>query len=47
VYSTGGSGFDSTQFEAVEFEEALRAKIVRQEEAGAAMVDLFQVFCAG
>jgi ATP-dependent Clp protease ATP-binding subunit ClpB len=33
--------------EAVEFEEALRAKIVRQEEAVQAMVDLFQVFCAG
>ncbi len=33
--------------EAVQFEEALRAKIVRQEEAVQAMVDLFQVFCAG
>jgi ATP-dependent Clp protease ATP-binding subunit ClpB len=33
--------------EAGEFEEALRAKIVRQEEAVQAMVDLFQVFCAG
>jgi ATP-dependent Clp protease ATP-binding subunit ClpB len=33
--------------EAVEFEEALRAKIVRQDEAVRAMVDLFQVFCAG
>jgi ATP-dependent Clp protease ATP-binding subunit ClpB len=33
--------------EAAEFEEALRAKIVRQEEAVQAMVDLFQVFCAG
>ena len=33
--------------EAVEFEEALRAKIVRQEEAVRTMVDLFQVFCAG
>ncbi len=33
--------------EAVEFEEALRAKIVRQEEAVQAMVDLFQVFRAG
>jgi ATP-dependent Clp protease ATP-binding subunit ClpB len=33
--------------EAVEFEEALRAKIVRQEEAVQAMVDLYQVFCAG
>src|SRR5712692_10135446 len=33
--------------EAVEFEEALRAKIVRQEEAVRAMVDVFQVFCAG
>jgi ATP-dependent Clp protease ATP-binding subunit ClpA len=33
--------------EALEFEEALRAKIVRQEEAVQAMVDLFQVFCAG
>lgn len=32
---------------AVEFEEALRAKIVRQEEAVEAMVDLYQVFCAG
>jgi len=32
---------------AVEFEEALRAKIVRQEEAVQAMVDLYQVFCAG
>jgi len=31
---------------AVEFEEALRAKIVRQEEAVQAMVDLYQVFCA-
>jgi ATP-dependent Clp protease ATP-binding subunit ClpA len=40
---------DSTlhSLEAVEFEEALRAKIVRQEEAVQAMVDLFQVFCAG
>jgi ATP-dependent Clp protease ATP-binding subunit ClpA len=33
--------------EAVEFEEALRAKIVRQGEAVQAMVDLYQVFCAG
>jgi len=33
--------------EAVEFEEALRAKIVRQDEAVQAMVDLYQVFCAG
>jgi ATP-dependent Clp protease ATP-binding subunit ClpA len=33
--------------EAAEFAEALRAKIVRQEEAVQAMVDLFQVFCAG
>src|SRR5260370_9902626 len=33
--------------EAVEFEEALRAKIVRQGEAVAATVDLYQVFCAG
>src|SRR5260370_7046286 len=33
--------------EALEFEEALRAKIVRQGEAGQAMVDLYQVFCAG
>jgi ATP-dependent Clp protease ATP-binding subunit ClpB len=33
--------------EAVEFEEALRAKIVRQEEAVQALVDLYQVFCAG
>src|SRR6267378_150416 len=33
--------------EAVEFEEALRAKIVRQEEAVRTMVDLYQVFCAG
>src|SRR6267378_2528239 len=32
--------------EAAEFGEALRAKIVRQEEAVQAMVDLFQVFCA-
>jgi ATP-dependent Clp protease ATP-binding subunit ClpB len=33
--------------EAMEFEEALRAKIVRQEEAVQAMVDLYQVFHAG
>jgi ATP-dependent Clp protease ATP-binding subunit ClpB len=33
--------------EAVEFGETLRAKIVRQEEALQAMVDLYQVFCAG
>jgi ATP-dependent Clp protease ATP-binding subunit ClpA len=33
--------------EAVEFGEALHAKIVRQEEAVQAMVDLYQVFCAG
>jgi ATP-dependent Clp protease ATP-binding subunit ClpB len=33
--------------QAVEFEEALRAKIVRQEEAVQAMVDLYQVFGAG
>src|SRR5260370_16759600 len=33
--------------QAMEFEEALRAKIVRQEEAVQAMVDLYQVFCAG
>src|SRR5712692_460707 len=33
--------------EAVEFGEALRAKIVGQEEAVEAMVDLYQVFCAG
>src|SRR6267142_976909 len=32
--------------EAAEFAEALRAKILRQEEAVQAMVDLFQVFCA-
>ncbi len=32
---------------AVEFEEALRAKIVRQEEAVQAMVDLYQMFSAG
>jgi len=40
---------DSTlrSLEAVEFEEALRAKIVRQEEAVQAMVDLYQVVCAG
>ena len=33
--------------EAVEFEEALRAKIVRQEVAVQAMVNLYQVFFAG
>src|SRR6267378_260332 len=33
--------------EAVEFGEALCAKIVGQEEAVQAMVDLYQVFCAG
>ena len=33
--------------EAMEFEEALRAKIVRQEEAVQAMVGLYQVFRAG
>jgi ATP-dependent Clp protease ATP-binding subunit ClpB len=33
--------------EAMEFEEALRAKIVRQEEAVQTMVDLYQVFHAG
>ena len=33
--------------EAAEFGEALRAKIVRQEEAVQAMVNLYQVFCAG
>src|SRR5436309_7837025 len=33
--------------EAVEFDAALRAKIVRQEEAVQAMVDLYQVSCAG
>jgi ATP-dependent Clp protease ATP-binding subunit ClpB len=32
---------------ATEFEEALRAKIVRQEEAVQAMVDLYQMFGAG
>jgi len=32
--------------DAAEFGEALRAKIVGQEEAVQAMVDLFQVFCA-
>ncbi len=32
---------------AVEFEEALRAKIVRQDEAVQAMVGLYEVFCAG
>src|SRR5467141_2437009 len=32
--------------EAAEIAEALRATIVRQEEAVQAMVDLFQVFCA-
>ena len=31
----------------LEFEEALRAKIVSQEEALQAMVDLYQVFSAG
>src|SRR5712664_2719263 len=33
--------------EAAEFAEAQRTMIVRQEEAGQAMVVLFQVFCAG
>ncbi len=33
--------------EAMQFEEALRARIVNQEEAVQAMVDLYQVFCAG
>src|SRR5713226_6860506 len=33
--------------EALEFEEALRAKIVVQEEAVQSLVDMFQVFCAG
>src|SRR5712671_5216339 len=33
--------------DAAEFEEALRAKIVSQEEAVQAMVDLYQVFSAG
>jgi ATP-dependent Clp protease ATP-binding subunit ClpB len=33
--------------EAGEFGEALRAKIVGQEEAVQAMVDVYQVFCAG
>jgi ATP-dependent Clp protease ATP-binding subunit ClpA len=33
--------------EALEFGEALRAKIVSQDEAVQAMVDLYQVFCAG
>src|SRR5881628_241985 len=32
---------------AMEFEEALREKIVSQEEAVQALVDLYQVFCAG
>src|ERR1700682_2732383 len=32
--------------EAAQFGEALRAKIVRQEEAVQAMADLYQVFCA-
>src|SRR5881396_2712158 len=31
----------------IDFQSALRAKIVKQEEAVQAMVDLFQVFCAG
>src|SRR6266702_2176396 len=40
---------DSTlrRSEALEFDAALRAKIVQQEEAVHAMVDLYQVFCAG
>src|SRR5260370_3667550 len=33
--------------EALEFDAALRGKIVQQEEAVHAMVDLYQVFCAG
>jgi ATP-dependent Clp protease ATP-binding subunit ClpA len=33
--------------EALEFGEALRTKIVSQDEAVQAMVDLYQVFCAG
>src|SRR5213594_3156964 len=33
--------------EAVEFDAALRAKIVRQEEAVQSLVELYQVFCAG
>src|SRR6266700_3645893 len=33
--------------EALEFDAALRAKIVQQEEAVHAMVELYQVFCAG
>src|SRR5205807_9559865 len=33
--------------QALEFDVALRAKIVKQEEAVQAMVDLYQVFCAG
>jgi hypothetical protein len=32
---------------ACHFEEALRGKIVGQEEAVQALVDLYQVFCAG
>ncbi|MBZ5541741.1 MAG: ATP-dependent Clp protease ATP-binding subunit, partial [Acidobacteriia bacterium] len=31
----------------LEFAEALRAKIVGQEEGVQALVDLYQVFCAG
>jgi len=46
VHSTGDSRFDSAQFRGGGVAEALRAKIVRQEEAVQAMVDLFQVFCA-
>lgn len=47
MYSTGCSRLTLRSSEAVEFGEALRAKIAGQEEAEQAMVDLYQVSCAG
>lgn len=47
--NSGKKVLDFTQHgpESVEFEHALRSKIVGQEEAVQALVDLHQIFCAG
>src|SRR2546425_12809520 len=34
-------------FQSQEFDSAIRGKIVGQEEGASALVDLYQVFCAG
>jgi len=42
-----GFGRGKTQCYSCQFERALREKIVGQDEAVQALVDIYQVFCAG